>query len=77
MNTQENRTASGIQFARATAAFLVMLVMGYSFSTTPVESANETAMPAATSQQDLAPTSYFPAQYINQGTASEEHIQAF
>ena len=75
MNTQETRTASGIQFARATAAFVVMLVMGYAFTTTPVESANESEMPAVTSWQEATP--YFPAQYTNQGAAGEEHIQAF
>jgi len=77
MNTQETRTASGIQFARATAAFVVMLVMGYAFSTTPVESANENALPATTSVLDFGPGSYFPAQYTNQGAGNEEHIQAF
>jgi hypothetical protein len=79
MNTQETRTASvsPIQFARATAAFVVMLVMGYAFSTTPVESAKETALPPTTSVLDFGPGSYFPAQYTNQGTAAEEHIQAY
>jgi hypothetical protein len=79
MNTQETRTASvtPIQFARATAAFIVMLVMGYAFSTTSVESAKDTALPATTSVLDFGPGSYFPAQYTNQATTTEEHIQAF
>jgi hypothetical protein len=75
MNTQENRTAYAIQFARASAAFLVMLVMGYAFTTTPVESASEAELPAVTSWQEATP--YFPEQYTNQGAGSEEHIQAF
>jgi hypothetical protein len=75
MDTQETRTASGIQFARATAAFVVMLVMGYAFSTTPVESASESELPAVTSWQEATP--YFPAQYTNQGAGGEEHIQAY
>jgi hypothetical protein len=79
MNTQENRTepSNPIHFARATAAFLVLLVMGYAFSTTQVESAIDSSAPAVTAKQDLAPTPYFPAQYVNQGTAVEEHIQAY
>ena len=79
MNTQENRTesTSPVQFARATAAFVIVLVMGYAFSTTPVESANENVLPATTSVLDFGPGSYFPAQYTNQGAGNEEHIQAF
>jgi hypothetical protein len=75
MDTQENRNAYTIQFARASAAFLVMLVMGYAFSTTPVESASDSELPAVTSWQEATP--YFPAQYTNQGAGGEEHIQAF
>ena len=77
MNTQENRTesASPVQFARAAAAFVVVIVMGYAFSTTPVESAIETELSAVTSWQEATP--YFPAQYTNQGAGGEEHIQAF
>jgi len=80
MNTQENRTESSnpIQFARATAVFLVLVVMGYAVST-QVESAMDSSTPTATpaAQQELAPTPYFPAQYVNQGVAVEEHIPAF
>ena len=75
MDTQDNRTVSSLQFARASAAFVVMLVMGYTFTTTPVESASESELPAVTSWQEATP--YFPAQYTNQGAGSEEHIQAF
>jgi len=79
MNIQENHTesASPFHFARATAAFLMLLVMGYAFSTTQVESASDASLPAVTSQQDLASTPYFPEQYVNQGKGGEEHIQAF
>jgi hypothetical protein len=79
MNTQENRTqtASPFHFARTTAAFLILLVMGYAFSTTQVESAKEDSMPATTSILDFGAGAYFPAQYTNQGKAVEEHIQAF
>jgi len=77
MNTQENRTETAFHYARATAAFLLVLVMGYAFSTTPVESAIEDAMPATTSHLDFGPGTYFPAQYTNQGAGGEEHIQAY
>ena len=80
MDSQENRTESRhIQIARATAVFLVLVVMGYAIST-QVESAIDTSTPAAataSAQQDATPAPYFPAQYVNQGTRVEEHIQAF
>ena len=75
MNTQESSATSGLQFARAMAAFAVMIVMGYAFSTTPVESASESELPAVTSWQEATP--YFPAQHTNQGAGGEEHIQAY
>jgi hypothetical protein len=76
MNTQENRTV--IQFARAIAVFLVLVVMGYAVST-QVESAID-AKPdtgASIAQQDVSATLYLPAQYVNQGKGGEEHIQGF
>ena len=78
MNTQETRTGwtSSMNLARAAAAFLLLVVMGYAFSISPVES-SLTSAPAVTAPQDLTPTPYFPAQFANQGTAVEEPIQAF
>ena len=77
MNAQENRTKSNTSaFAHACAAFMALLVIGYAFSTAEVGSAMDSA-PAITAPQDIAPTTYFPSQYVNQGKTIEGHIQAF
>jgi hypothetical protein len=77
MNAQKNRIESNTTAcAHACAAFIALLVIGYAFSATEVGSAMDSA-PAVTAPQDLAPTSYFPSQYVNQGKSVEEHIQAF
>jgi len=65
LNAQESRNESGsaINFSRATACFLVLVVTGYAVST-QVESAvdaskGSVAMTAQGVQQDVAPTVYF------------------
>src|SRR5262249_40958631 len=74
MNNQKRTESPPITFARATPPFLALVVMGYAVSanTAPTDS-----IPAGTAPQDLEPTAYFPAQYVNQGKTLEEHIQAF
>jgi len=74
MSTQHRTESALTTCARATAGFLALLVTGYVLSATQVPT---DAIPAVTAPQDLTPTAYFPAQYVNQGQNLEEHIQAF
>jgi hypothetical protein len=74
MNTQDRSESAITTFARATAAFLALLVMGYAVSATNVPT---DGVPAVTAPQDLTPTPYFPSQYVNQARTLEDHIQAF
>src|SRR5262249_17820276 len=69
-------TTGTINFARATAGLALLLVMGYVLAPTQVESASGSAAPVAAAQ-DLTPTPYYPAQFVNQGKVAEQHIQAF
>ena len=69
------------RFARATIMVLALVGAGFALSTQP-ESAvgsskagNSTVAQAV--QENLAPSVYFPAQYVNQGKTIEEPIQAF
>ena len=81
LNAQDNRSdsSSSIRAARAGALFLVLVVMGYAVSTqgeSAVDASRRTN-PVVSAQQDLAPTEYFPAQYVNQGKEVEEFIPTF
>jgi len=77
-NTESSRPSS---FARATIMILALAGAGYAMSTqfenAVAPSKSGIAQVAQAGQQDLAPTPYFPAQYVNQGKTPEEHIQAF
>ena len=82
MSNQErnNEYRSSMRGLRAVTLFLVLLGAGY--VSTQVESAVDASksgnpVVAQAGQQDLEPTAYFPAQYVNQGKSVEEHIQAF
>lgn len=81
MSNQDSKEFRGsMRGLRAVTMFLVLLGAGY--VSTQVESAVDasksgTAAVAQAGQQDLAPTAYFPAQYVNQGKTVEEYIQAF
>ena len=56
---------------------MVMLVIGLRHLDDARSAARWIRVPAMTAPQDFAPTTYFPAQYVNQGKSVEEHIQAF
>jgi hypothetical protein len=77
-----NRNCSSpARFARATIMVLALVGAGFAMSTQP-ESAvgsSKAGNPAVAEagQENLAPTVYFPAQYVNQGKTVGEHIQAF
>lgn len=81
-NAQDSRSESSnpARYARAAAAFMVVVVMGYAIST-QVESAvtrSTQATPLAQAgQQEIAPTVYFPSQFVNQGKEVEEFIPTF
>ena len=83
LTVQDSNTESSspARFARATIMVLALVGAGYAMST-QLESAVDSSkggnpVVAQAGQQDLAPTAYFPAQYVNQGTTVGEHIQAF
>jgi hypothetical protein len=83
LTVQDSNTESSSpsRFARATIMVLALVGAGYAMST-QLESAVDSSKGGITEvaqagQQDLAPTAYFPAQYVNQGKTVEEHIQAF
>ena len=83
LTIQDSNTesTSPARFARATIMVLALVGVGYAMST-QLGSADDSSkggnpVMAQGGQQDLAPTAYFPAQYVNQGKSIEEHIQAF
>ena len=83
LTVQDSNTESSLsaRFARATIMVLALVGAGYAMSTQfegAVDASKDgNPVVAQAGQQDLAPTAYFPAQYVNQGKSIEEHIQAF
>jgi len=78
---QDSNTSRPARFARATIMVVALVGAGFAMSTQP-ESAvgsSKAASPvvAQAGQQNVVPTTYFPAQYVNQGKTIEVHIQAF
>ena len=55
----------------------VLLVGGAQWSHRNASSSQQTAAQPAAAQAEPAAIDYFPAQYLNQATEKEEHIQAF
>lgn len=82
LNAQDSRfdSISAIRAARAGAMILVLAVMGYAVSTQGESALDASGLGtpvAQATQQEVAPTAYFPAQYVNQGKEVEEPIATF
>ena len=71
-----NRTGSSQVRFIAAAVFCAMLGTGYAISTSGgAEADSRIAIPAVPAVTESL--TYFPAQYVNQATAAEDHIQSF
>jgi len=79
LNAQDSRidSSSAIRAARAGAMILVLVVMGFAVSTQGESAVDAAKVGTPVAQQELAPTVYFPAQYVNQAKEVEEPIATF
>ena len=69
---------SRLQIVAAAVGLAVLLVGGARWSHHDKGTAQEaSAQPEAAAQAEPTTFDYFPAQYVNQATEKEEHIQAF
>jgi hypothetical protein len=70
-----------VRFARATIMVLALVGAGFVMSTQPESAVGSSkagnSTVAQAGQENLEPSVYFPAQYVNQGKTSGEPIQAF
>lgn len=75
-----SESRSFVSVARTAALFLLLVGSGYAISTqVGAVDSSKCGNPAVVQPgpESLAPTDYFPAQYVNQARHAEEHIQAF
>jgi len=73
-----NLRTSRLQIIAAVVGLAVVLVGGARWSDRDAGTAQQAvAQPNAAAQAEPATFDYFPAQYVNQATGVEEHIQAF